>query len=39
MIGGLAEVMGLSAALALLPVLLAGVAVLAGRTAPASVAA
>ncbi|WP_346619820.1 MFS transporter [Blastococcus montanus] len=35
-IGGLAEVVGLSAALALLPVLLAGVVVLAGRTAPAS---
>jgi MFS family permease len=33
-IGGLAELVGLGAALALLPVLLAGVAVLAGRTAP-----
>jgi MFS family permease len=36
LIGGLAEVVGLGAALALLPVLLAGVAALAGRTAPAS---
>jgi MFS family permease len=34
-IGGLAEIVGLGAALALLPVLLAGVALLAGRTAPA----
>ena len=33
-IGGLAELVGLAAALALLPVLLAGVALLAGRTAP-----
>ncbi|MGY2065071.1 MFS transporter [Blastococcus sp. SYSU DS0619] len=36
-IGGLAELVGLSAALALLPVLLAGVALLAGRTAPVRV--
>ena len=35
LIGGLAELVGLSWALALLPVLLAGVALLAGRTAPA----
>jgi MFS family permease len=34
-IGGLAELVGLGAALAVLPVLLAGVALLAGRTAPA----
>jgi MFS family permease len=34
-IGGLAELVGLGTALALLPVLLAGVALLAGRTAPA----
>jgi MFS family permease len=34
LIGGLAELVGLAAALALLPVLLAGVALLAGRTAP-----
>jgi MFS family permease len=33
-IGGLAELVGLGTALALLPVLLAGVAVLAGRVAP-----
>jgi MFS family permease len=33
-IGGLAEVVGLGTALALLPVLLVGVALLAGRTAP-----
>jgi MFS family permease len=33
-IGGLAELLGLGTALALLPVLLAGVALLAGRTAP-----
>jgi MFS family permease len=33
-IGGLAEIVGLGTALALLPVLLAGVALLAGRTAP-----
>jgi MFS family permease len=36
-IGGLAELIGLRAALALLPVLLAGVALLAGRTAPVAV--
>lgn len=35
LIGGLAELVGLSSAFALLPVLLAGVALLAGRTAPA----
>ncbi|MGZ4608426.1 MAG: MFS transporter [Blastococcus sp.] len=35
LIGGLAELVGLGTALALLPVLLAGVALLAGRTAPA----
>ena len=35
LIGGLAEVVGLGTALALLPLLLAGVALLAGRTAPA----
>ncbi len=34
-IGGLAELLGLGTALALLPVLLAGTALLAGRTAPA----
>jgi MFS family permease len=34
-IGGLAELVGLGTALALLPVLLTGVALLAGRTAPA----
>jgi hypothetical protein len=34
-IGGLAELVGLGTALALLPVLLAGVVALAGRTAPA----
>lgn len=34
-IGGLAEIVGLGTALALLPLLLAGVALLAGRTAPA----
>jgi hypothetical protein len=33
-IGGLAELLGLGTALALLPLLLAGVALLAGRTAP-----
>ncbi|WP_347057732.1 MFS transporter [Blastococcus sp. HT6-30] len=38
-IGGLAELVGLSAALGLLPVLLAGVALLAGRTAPVRVTA
>ncbi|MGY2002395.1 MFS transporter [Blastococcus sp. SYSU DS1024] len=36
-IGGLAELVGLSAALALLPLLLAAVALLAGRTGPARV--
>jgi len=36
-IGGLAQVIGLGAALALLPVLLAAVAAMAGRTAPAAV--
>ena len=35
LIGGLGELVGLAGALALLPVLLAGVALLAGRTAPA----
>jgi MFS family permease len=35
LIGGLAEVLGLGTALVLLPLLLAGVAALAGRTAPA----
>jgi MFS family permease len=35
LIGGLAELVGLGTALALLPLLLAGVALLAGRTAPA----
>jgi hypothetical protein len=35
LIGALAEVMGLGTALVLLPLLLAGVAALAGRTAPA----
>jgi MFS family permease len=37
LIGGLAELVGLSAALALLPVLLVGVVALAGRTAPEAV--
>ncbi|MCW2578984.1 MAG: putative transporter [Blastococcus sp.] len=35
LIGGLGELVGLASALALLPLLLAGVALLAGRTAPA----
>jgi MFS family permease len=38
-IGGLAELVGLGTALALLPVLLAGVALLAGRTAPSRISA
>jgi MFS family permease len=37
-IGGLAQLIGLGAALGLLPLLLAGVAVMAGRTSPAAVA-
>jgi hypothetical protein len=36
-IGALAELIGLGPALALLPLLLAGVAALAGRTAPAEI--